>query len=388
MRSSSPPGACRPADRTAASVRFRPERAPRPGRRPGGTSMVVRTISVTERRSPRSRTPFTSWSTSGAEAGGAISTIPTRGTGRPGGPERRTPGFVNYLDAGRLVRGDAARPLRLRRKPNGARTGRLGCGVPQADVREVVRDLNRRISVGAGSRRRRRSTCCDCATATNDPANASGMRPRRASRRRVPAAAARAGRRRVRPPRGWRAWPRRAAVRPPRQQDQPRSRRDPGSRRLPVTGPRGRRLPGRPGSGGPGCPACCSRSAPWPRCHPRARGEAERGQPGHGQQGQRLPDPGQAVPGPTPPAARSAARPPRRTGPGRESRASRAARTFASMTGTSSAAHAIPCGTSAAPPATPARPCTAPSLALARAMPPSRAQVAMSARAVRSPPSA
>src|SRR6478672_7193187 len=66
----------------------------------------------------------------------------------------------------------------------------------------------------------------------------------------------------------------------------------------------------------------------------------------------------------------------------------RRARTLASMTGASSAAQAMPCGTSAVPPMTPASPCTAPSFALASAMPPSRAHMAMSSRAPRSLPSA
>ena len=104
------------------------------------------------------------------------------------------------------------------------------------------------------------------------------------------------------------------------------------------------------------------------------RAEAERGQPGHGRAGpgsrriQARPSsiaaPGSPVSSRAASAYRSRARVSRRSG--------RAApRTFASMTGASSAAQAMPCGTSAVPPMTPARPCTAPSLALASAIPPS-----------------
>src|SRR6185437_2782956 len=77
-----------------------------------------------------------------------------------------------------------------------------------------------------------------------------------------------------------------------------------------------------------------------------------------------------------------------RSSTGEPGAAERRVRTLASMTGASSAAQAMPCGTSAVPPMTPASPCTAPSFALASAMPPSRAHMAMSVRAVRSPPSA
>ncbi len=66
----------------------------------------------------------------------------------------------------------------------------------------------------------------------------------------------------------------------------------------------------------------------------------------------------------------------------------RSAATFASMTGASSAAQATPCGTAILPPSTPASPWTAPSFALARAIPPATLATAMSARASRSAPSA
>jgi hypothetical protein len=66
----------------------------------------------------------------------------------------------------------------------------------------------------------------------------------------------------------------------------------------------------------------------------------------------------------------------------------RSAATFASTTAASSAAQTAPCGAAVRPPLTPAKPCTAPSLALARAIPPSSPHSAMSVRAARSVPSA
>ena len=119
------------------------------------------------------------------------------------------------------------------------------------------------------------------------------------------------------------------------------------------------------------------------------RFEAEGGQAGHVKQGQRLADPGQAVldgrgglPGQQP--GRLGVPVQDADGGGRGPRA----RTLASMTGARSAAQAIPCGTSAVPPMTPARPWTAPSFALASAIPPSRLHRAMSVRAWISEPSA
>src|SRR6266571_509961 len=100
------------------------------------------------------------------------------------------------------------------------------------------------------------------------------------------------------------------------------------------------------------------------------------------EQGDGLPQPGH------PSSTVASGRPVSRPAASRYRSGAAPARTLASTTGTSSAAQATPCGTATSTQTTLANPCTAPSFALASAIPLSSAHSAMSVRAPTSVPSA
>lgn len=202
---------------------------------------------MTERK-PREIT-FASWvdqQISEAAERGAFDDLP--GAGKPISRRGGTDAWLQDYLRREGVSGDELlpTPLRLRKEVE-----RLAASVQdlrsEQEVREVVKGLNRQIAEW-----RRLPTGPPVYVRLVDE---EAMVARwREARRRPPSPMRPAPPHPDPPPRRSRWWRRRSL-----------------RAAIPVTRPAGRPPSARRGSAGPGCPACCSTSRPWPRCRRPAR---------------------------------------------------------------------------------------------------------------------